>query len=172
VSKAEEDFYDHTPAVTALSQGDILEPVLCVDGLTGPIGVRRRVMVVSHSCEIDKKQSRSIYVAVYSRFEPHDKATLGAIRANRVIAAMFVPGLPGRIDTGFIDLRSIFRVAFESIQADRIDQGNLGMRWLRDPRIRVAKLAEPGKSLLQYSLSRYFGFERELATRDDSASRE
>ena len=82
-------------------------------------------MVITDSCEIDKKFTTSIYAAVCSQMS--NKAALRqSIALREVFAAFYTPEMPGILTEGFVDLRAIFRVSFTSIAChyEEHDAGN------------------------------------------------
>jgi len=159
VSDSEPEFYASHTFSGPLTQGDILEDVLCVDGITGPHGVVRRVMVLSQSCEIDKRKTTSVYVGICVQIDSTGSNLIKEIRERKVHSAFYTPTLSGVVAEGFVDLRSVFRVPLVSMTGPfEVREG--GNRWLLQSQTRVSCLTLHSTMLLQRSLARFFGYER------------
>lgn len=99
-----------------LSQGDIFAQIDLVDAAF-PQSPRKRynVIVLSHSCEIDKKSNYIVLVCAILPLAEIDESVRGSIRKNKTYHTMHLDAVDG-LSESFIDFRYIFRVKKKFLQ--------------------------------------------------------
>jgi hypothetical protein len=110
-----------------------------------------RVIVLSHSCEIEKKHCTAPLVAAIKEEAEVSPDWWGHAKGDRLVNAMYLP--PGEsIAAGLVDFRLIHRVRKEVLaQAQKI-----------------ASLTEEAQEALTYYLTRFFA-RRELPAAEEAA---
>lgn len=98
-----------------LSQGDLFRDVLISEGVgEHQQSWNRRVMVLSHDCEIDKPTCTSPLVVAVRALDDFPEEHRGLIRENRLYNGMYLE--PGNgIEEGFADFRFIHRMRREDL---------------------------------------------------------
>jgi len=93
-----------------LSQGDIFNQIDLIDSAapTAPPKTHN-VIVLSHSCEIEKPSNSIVLVCAIRPLSQVDLGQRGHIQGNRIFNAMYLEPI-GTLPESFIDFRYIFRV--------------------------------------------------------------
>lgn len=136
--------YAHSPW-DVLSQGDVLSDM----EITETLGARSRtysytVIVLSHGCEIDKREAN---VAICARVKPvsgeRSARYAEALRDGNVAHAMYLPE-SSTLPESYVDFRGIYRVALDDARR-AIAEGR-----------RCLSLSEAGQLALQGFVYRFF----------------
>lgn len=151
MSDSEHPFYRPTTPQDPLTQGDILDGVICIDAMS-PVGKTRRVLVLSHSCEIDKPESQTFYVAVVKPVAKEGERFSGGIRAGNVRNLIYLPEHQALGGDAYADLRAICRVKFAAIGATLQDS----QRRLGSPEQRLVGLDVFGVAVVQERVREFF----------------
>lgn len=149
-----------------LSQGDVLEPVKIHEAHLGQKERTYSVMVLSHSCELDKPHSKTFLAAAVRPLKDFDPQLLDGIREGRLLALFYIPTNPPRIlDERCVDFRQIFRVSFSEIGAvdfTAIADDLPPERIFRDDDIRIHSLSDFGVAALQGRIVAFFTRSRDM----------
>jgi hypothetical protein len=143
------------PAREVLSQGDILQDIV----LDEPRRKRlSRVIVLSHSCEIDKPQSKTLIGGEVFPLQREGKKYAGRIRteSNKIINIFYLPSTDGVVES-YVDFRYLFRVYYADIGAEHWKQvGDQQHRTLADPEKRIASLGDEATRQLALKFAFFF----------------
>jgi hypothetical protein len=144
--------YRPTPRAS-LSQGDILREIRCAE-LTEPEGrIFKTMVVLSHGCEIDKKDNTACIMAKVKSLADDRPHFQDAVRAGHVANLMHLPEHPA-LPEGYVDLRFMYRVTFKQIGATTF--GADGERLLVPGDNRILSLSKEGQEVLQGSIAQFF----------------
>lgn len=92
-----------------LSQGDIFVQIELIDSASPTAPPRTHsVIVLSHTCEIEKSVNSIVLVCVILPLSDVDPGQKGHIKKNRVFNAMYLEPI-GDLPESFIDFRYVFR---------------------------------------------------------------
>lgn len=159
------DLYAHAIRAS-LSQGDVIEDVVVYDSENTPTGDpkpkdrRFRVMVLSHSCDIDKSDSNACLCARVRPITDVREKFRDAIRTGKVAAIMYLP--PGSaLSEGYVEFRYSYRLCYWHIGAtDWKEIDGEKHRVINGTDRRVISLSDKGQRTLQGALSVFYGADR------------
>lgn len=150
----------------ALSQGDVLNDVRVFDPdnspTGGPVAKDRlfRVMVLSHSCEVDKRDSNACLCARVRLITDVRGQFQDRIRNGRVANIMHLPA-EGLLPEGYVEFRYTYRVRYDHINATGwVQDGVDTHRTIVGPERRLISLSDQGQTTLMGALSVFFGATR------------
>jgi hypothetical protein len=129
-----------------LSQGDLFDGIQISESLTGgkKKEARYRVIVLSHGCEIDKRDNHTCLCARIVALDNRPPTYVEALRIGDVANAMYLAPIAGWGEA-YVDFRFIFRVHRSQFQEAAGSPS------------RVASMSEAGQFALQIALFAFFG---------------
>ncbi len=99
-----------------LSQGDIFAQIDLFDSALPQLPSKRyNIIVLSHSCEIDKPTNSIVLICAILPLVEVEENGRGNIKRNRTYHTMYLEPAGG-LPEGFVDFRYVFRVKKEFLQ--------------------------------------------------------